>query len=47
MILEITDYFAGPVKLQPRLELYSVRGFMGEEMPGLAIVLDEVMGEPD
>ena len=45
MILEITDYFAGPVKLQPRLELYSVRGFMGEEMPGLAIVLDEVMGE--
>ena len=47
MILEITDYFGTPVKLQPRVELYSVRDFMGREMPGLAIVLDEVMGEPD
>lgn len=47
MILEITDYFGAPVKLQPRVELYSVRDFMGREMPGLAIVLDEVMGEPD
>ena len=45
MILEITDYFGGPVKLQPRMELYSVRDFMGQKMPGLAIVLDEVMGE--
>lgn len=43
MILEITDYFGAPVKLQPRVELYSVRDFMGREMPGLAIVLDEVM----
>lgn len=24
MILEITDYFGNPVKLQPRVELYSV-----------------------
>ena len=47
MILEITDYFGTPVKLQPRVELYSVRDCMGREMPGLAIVLDEVMGEPD
>ena len=43
MILEITDYFGTPVKLQPRVELYSVRDFMGREMPGLAIVLDEVI----
>ena len=47
MILEITDYFGNPVKLQPRVELYSVRDFMGKEMPGLAIVLDEIMGAPD
>lgn len=33
------------MKLKPRVELYSVNDFMGQEMPGLAIVLDEDMGE--
>ena len=47
MIFEITDLFEQQVKLQPRVELYSVTDFMGQEMPGLAIVLDEVTGEPD
>ena len=47
MILEITDYFGNPVKLQPRVELYSVRDFMGKEMPGLGDVLDEIKVEPD
>ena len=47
MTLEITDIFGGHVKLKPRVELYSVNDFMGQEMPGLAIVLDEDMGEPN
>lgn len=47
MTLEITDIFGSRVKLQPRVELYSVCDFMGQEMPGLAVVLDEVTGEPD
>ena len=46
MILEITDIFGNRVELQPRVELYSVRDFMGQEMPGLAIALDEIVDEP-
>ena len=30
------------ITLKPRLELYSVEDFMGTELPGLAICLDEV-----
>lgn len=41
----ITDYFGDPVTLRPRVELYSVKDFMGTKRPGLAIVLDEVGGE--
>lgn len=41
-IFKINDLFGQQVALQPRVELYSVRDFMGQEMPGLAIVLDEV-----
>lgn len=40
----ILDTFGNSVMLQPRVELYSVTDFMGTEMPGLAIVLDEVLG---
>lgn len=40
----ILDTFGNSVMLQPRVELYSVTDFMGTEMPGLAIVLDEVHG---
>ena len=40
--LEITDYLGNSVTLRPRLELYSVTDFMGTELPGLAVVLDEV-----
>lgn len=47
MIYEITDYFGNRVPLKPRIELYSVTDFMGTEMPGLAVVLDEVSDEPD
>ena len=41
-IFTINDLFGQQVALQPRVELYSVRDFMGHEMPGLAIVLNEV-----
>lgn len=39
----ITNYFGEKVELEPRVELYSVNDFMGEELPGLAIVLDMVV----
>ena len=40
MTFEIKDYFETPVILEPRVELYTVYDFMGQELPGLAIVLD-------
>ena len=40
MTFEIKEYFETPVILEPRVELYTVYGFMGKELPGLAIVLD-------
>lgn len=46
-IFKINDLFGRQVALQPHVELYSVRDFMGQEMPGLAIVLDEVDNELD
>lgn len=45
--LKITDFLGKPVTLRPRLELYSVTDFMGTEMPGLAVALDEVGDSPD
>ena len=39
---KINDLFGRQVVLKPHVELYSVRDFMGQEMPGLAIVLDQV-----
>ena len=47
MTLKIMNLFGEQVTLQPRVELYSVADFMGRELPGLAIVLDEVTGSPD
>lgn len=47
MKLEITDHIGNRVSLQPRIELYSVYDFMGNEMPGLAVVLDEIGDSPD
>lgn len=45
--LKITNCFGRTVTLRPRLELYSVTDFMGMEMPGLAVVLDEIGDSPD
>lgn len=41
MTLKIKDDFGQPVSLTPRVGLYTVRDYMGKEMPGLAILLDE------
>ena len=40
--LKITDHFGHPITVRPRLGLYTVTDFMGEELPGLAVLLDEV-----
>ena len=45
--LEIKDIFGKTVTLIPKVELYSVRDFMGKEMPGLALdlyMVDEEYG---
>ena len=42
MTYTITDLFGNDIRVKPRVELYSVRDFMHTELPGLAIVLDEV-----
>ena len=47
MILTITDWVGDRVSLEPKVALYSVRDFMGQELHGLAIVLDKVGGTPD
>lgn len=44
---QITDCFGERVTLQPRLGLYSVTDFMGQEMPGLAIILDRLGSTPE
>lgn len=43
----ITDPFGNEVTVKPRLELYSVEDFMGEEKNGIAIVLDTVGESPE
>ena len=47
MVYNITDFLGNQLKLQPRVELYQVKDFMGQTMPGLAIVLDEIGEEPE
>ena len=43
MLFEISEYYTGgKIRLKPRVELYDTRDYMGTQMPGLAIVLDEV-----
>ena len=42
MQYQIKDFYGREITVQPRLELYSVQDFMGKEMPGLAIVLEDV-----
>ena len=43
MLFEITEYYTGEkIRLKPRVELYDTRDYMGKQMTGLAIVLDEV-----
>ena len=44
---QITDCFGEQVTLQPRLGLYSVTDFGGQEMPGLAIILDRLGSTPE
>lgn len=46
MTFEIIDGLGNRVPVQPRVELYSVQDFMGKEMPGLAIVLDDLSVDP-
>ena len=42
-LFEISEYYTGgKIRLKPRVELYDTRDYMGKQMPGLAIVLDEV-----
>jgi len=47
MDYKIIDSSGAQVMLRPRLELYSVRDFIGRELPGLAIILDDVTNEND
>ena len=42
MQFNIKDYFGSQVTVEPSGELYSVRDFMGKELPGLAVELNEV-----
>ena len=46
-VLTFKNSFGNEVKVAPRLELYSVEDFMGEEKYGLAIVLDTVANYPE
>ena len=47
MKYQIKDFYDRELTVQPRLELYSVTDFMGKEMPGLAIVLEDVTNEAE
>ena len=47
MIYEINTVYIGKVKVQPRVELYTVRDLLsGQLVPGLAVCLDEI-GNPN
>ena len=45
--ITITDPLGNELQLRPHLELYSVKGIMGQEKHGFAIVLDTVSEEPE
>ena len=45
MTFTIKECSENSIVLRPRLELYQVRDYMGQSLPGLAIVLDKVDGE--
>lgn len=42
MKYDITDFHGRTLPVSPRLGLYAVKDFMGNELPGLAVVLDDV-----
>ena len=42
MQFNIKDYFGSQVTVEPSVELYSVRDFMGKELSALAVELNEV-----
>ena len=42
MDYKIKDFYGRELMVQPRLALYSLRDFVGKEMPGLAITLIDV-----
>ena len=42
MNYEITTFTGEKRLMKPRLELYSQKAFMNEDMPGIAIMLDDV-----
>ena len=42
MKYDITDFTGRQVTVSPRLALYAVKDFMGTELPGLAVILDDV-----
>ena len=47
MFFEVNTAYGGKVKVQPHVELYKVKDFMGKDLPGIAITLTEVdTGEP-
>ena len=42
MKYDITDFYGRTLPVSPRLGLYAVKDFMGNELPGLAVILDDV-----
>lgn len=44
MEIKIKSYSNETVSLIPKVELYTVHDFMGQEMPGLAIILEDYEG---
>ncbi len=47
MDYKIKDFYGRELMVQPRLALYSLRDFVGKEMPGLAITLIDVTNSKD
>jgi hypothetical protein len=42
MKYEITDFYGRALSVSPRLGLYSVEDYMGNKLPGIAVILDDV-----
>ena len=45
MTYEITDFMGNHVTVKPRVKLYATKDFMGKQMPGIAIQLDQITEE--